>query len=523
MPVIKRIYLPLLLLLNAFLFSYETVFERNDIENIAARDIYDVLSKIHTTHGTSYGIIGQPVYFYGTGKSSPEAAFYIDDVFYGRIVSDLSFISVDMIEKIIVRDISPECAGSEIYIYTRNFDPSVPVSEVRYKDAFFNFRDLSVNVAQTVIPDLSLSVFAQVTDYRDNRDYSDNFIYPFLKQNYAVKMHFPKTFSFVPFIDISYLKEKKYLIDADSSLSRPEVLRFAFYFDREFSERFKSRSGATFISENSIKKYYDTDIYEELTLSAPVYTLKGKTGVYSGGMKSTAGYAKLSCSAQWPVNTELTGYVRHSDTYGTILSSRAILEKDIRMLKLSSANGYYYEKMNGGSDFFTNSLTAESDFSAGNLGFNFRTGIDLVSERERKYYRAGFTAGKNNRLCLNSDFIASGCSDKDSDIKNNLISSLTFGENYFNDKLKINTALYHIYSEYFISENKQTANNLSFNIRIRITDLEFFFGSDNFLKDHYDMSGFKFDLNEHYIYSTVEGFDMRTRDEIWGVRWTFYR
>lgn len=523
MPVIKHIYLPLFLLLNAFLFSYETVFERNDIENIAARDIYDVLSKIHTIRGVSYGVIGQPVYFYGTGKSSPETTLYIDDVFYGRTVTDLSFISVDMIEKVIVRDISSECAGSEIYIYTRNLDPAVPVSEVRYKDAFLNYRNLSVNVAQAVIPDLSLSVFAQVTDYMDNRDYSDNFNYPFLKQNYAIKMHFPKTFSFVPFIDISYLKEKKYLIDADSSLSRPEVLRSAFYFDREFSERIKSRSGVTFISENDIRKYYDTDIYEELTLSGPSYTLKGKTGLSSGGLKSTAGYAKLSYSAQWTVNADLTGYVRHSDTFGTTFSSRALLEKDLKLLKLSSASGYFYEKMTEGSDFFENSLTAERDFKAGNTGLNFRAGIDLVSERERKYYRAGFTAGKHNMLQLKSDIIVSGCSDKDSDIKNNLISSLTFGESYFNEKLKVNSALYHIYSEYFISENKQTVNNLSFNIRIRITDLEFFFGSDNFLKDHYDMSGLKFDLNEHYIYSTVEGFDMRTHDEIWGVRWTFYR
>jgi len=141
MPVIKHIYLPLFLLLNAFLFSYETVFERNDIENIAARDIYDVLSKIHTIRGVSYGVIGQPVYFYGTGKSSPETTLYIDDVFYGRTVTDLSFISVDMIEKVIVRDISSECAGSEIYIYTRNLDPAVPVSEVRYKDVFFKLQE----------------------------------------------------------------------------------------------------------------------------------------------------------------------------------------------------------------------------------------------------------------------------------------------------------------------------------------------------------------------------------------------
>ncbi|MDD4204677.1 MAG: Plug domain-containing protein [Candidatus Delongbacteria bacterium] len=523
MPLMKHIYLPLILIFNAFLFSSETVFERNDIENIAARDIYDILSKVPTLKGTSYGIIGQPVYFYGTGKSSAETALYIDDVFYGRTLTDLSFISVDIIEKIIVKDVSSECSGSEIHIYTRNYDPSIPVSEVRYKDAFFNYRDLSVNIAQTVIPDLTISVFAQVTDYRDNRDYKDDFIYPYLKQNYSLKLRMPKTLSFDPALDISYTEEKKYLLSADSSLFRPEVLRSAFYLDREFSERIRSRSGVTFISENDIRRYYDTDIYSELALSDKLYILKGKTGLSSGGLGSTAGYAKLSFKAEWVIDTDLRGFFIYSDASGTLFSSHVFLEKDLKLIKLSSKSGYFYEKPDEVSDFFENSLTAGRDFGINNIGFNLRTGIDLVSKRERKYYRAGFTAGNNSMLQFKSDIIVSDCSDKTGDIKNNLISSLTFEDRYFNEKLKVNAALYHGYSEYFIRDNKEIMNNLSFNLRVRITDFEFFYGSDNFLKDHYDTSGLEFDLNEHYIYSTIENFDMRTHDEIWGVRWIFFK
>jgi len=523
MPLKKYIYLPLILLYYAFLFSYETVFERKDIENIASRDIYDILSKVYTLRGTGYGIIGQPVNFYGTGKSSPETALYIDDVFYGKTVTDLSFISINTIDKIIIRDISSECAGSEIYIYTRDHDPVIPVSEIIYKDAFFNYRDLSVITAQRIKPGFSVSFSGEITDYCDNRDYSDNFSYPYLKQHYALKMRFPKTFSFDPVLDISYLKEKKYLINADSSLSRPEVLRSAFYIDREFTERIRSRSGVTFLSENDIRKYYNTDIYHELTLSDQLYTLKGKTGLNTGGISSSAGYAKLSYSARWIIDTGLTGFCKFSDTYGTIFSSHAFLEKDLKLMKLSSKSGYFYKKFNEVYDFFENSLTAERDFKPNKIGFNFRTGIDLVSKKNRKYYRAGLTAGKGNILQLKSDIIVSDCSDKTGDIKNNLISSLSFEDRFFNEKLLINAAVYHDYSEYFVSDNKEIMNNLSFNLRIRITNFEFFFGSDNFLKDHYDTSGLKFNLNEHYIYSTVEDFDMRTHDEIWGVRWIFYR
>jgi hypothetical protein len=147
----------------------------------------------------------------------------------------------------------------------------------------------------------------------------------------------------------------------------------------------------------------------------------------------------------------------------------------------------------------------------------------MVSEKNKKYYRAGFTAGKGNKVTLKSDVIVSDCKDFDSDIKNNLVSSLTFSDKYFNDKLALNCAIFHNYSEYYIDDQKEILNNLSFNFRVKIVNFEFYFGSDNFLKRNYRIGNMDFDLNEHYVYRTIENFDMRTHDEIWGIKWIFYR
>ncbi len=519
----KYISVILLLLLSHLAFCGTYILEKKDIDNIAARDIHDILSKVYSLRGFSYGTVGQPVYFSGTDRSSSEVSLYVDDVRYGMSVKDLSFIQTDRIERIVVEDISSECAGIEIRMYTKEYDTAVPVSEVNYKDAFFNYRDLSVSLAQNISPGFSVSVYGEIMDFKDNREYSDNFKYPYLKQNYGFKTLLPDMFGYIPVLNVSYLTEKKYLLDSDSSLSRPELLRSVLYFDRKISGSISNRIGGISISEG-MKKNGRVTVFDELRIADTSYSFTAETGFSSGNKESASGFIKASYSGEQIASHEFRGFFRLNEGSETAVSVYALLSKNIASFTFFSKNGYFEKSTGGGSyGFFDNSLTAEKKTGTGISALTVRAGIDLISENDRKYYRAGFATGEGSALTFRSDIIASGCRIKDNDIKSNLVSSLSFSEKYFNEKLSLNFGIFHHYSEYFIESRKETLNNLSFNIRARIVNFEFFFGSDNFLKKSYKAGNTRFDLNDHYVYRTIEGYDMRTHDEIWGVKWTFYR
>ena len=106
--------------------------------------------------------------------------------------------------------------------------------------------------------------------------------------------------------------------------------------------------------------------------------------------------------------------------------------------------------------------------------------------------------------------------------KATLISSLNFTDKYFDDELQISATVLHKYSDFYIAkDNRQIINDLGMNLRVKIIDVEIFFGIDNIVKNKYDINNNKYILNEHYDYQTIEGYDMQRVDEIWGVRWIF--
>ncbi len=521
MPLINKILIFSLLLTLSCLSASVTI-GRDDIDNIAARDIYDVLSKIYTLRGYSTGIIGQPVYFKDTGRLSADIFLYIDDIYYGREISDLSFISLDRVQKIVIDDMSLECSGLTVRIYTKNLDPEIPVSEVDYKDAFFNYRDLSANIAQRITSGMTVSAFGEILDFKDHREYSDDFKYPYMKQNYGLRINFPEIFSLRSTLDINYLTENKYLLDSDSSQIRPERFRSSLMFETDRQNNIYNRFGITAVSDNHISSY-NVDVYDEISAGGSSSEISGKTGIISSGLRGFSGYVKAGYSVKSFLDAGLRSFCSISDNEEIIYSTQLELKKDIGAAVLSSISGYFYQKELTDADFFENSLTAEKEFKISDTGFDIRAGIDILSQSEKKYYRGGFTAGKGIRLKLISDIIVSDCKNKNDDISNNLVSSITYSDKFFKEKLFLNLSFSHRYSEYYIAERKETLNNLSFNLRARIVNFEFYYGSDNFLKDHYSVGNTSFDLNDHYVYRTVDGFDMRTHDEIWGVKWVFYR
>lgn len=106
-----------------------------------------------------------------------------------------------------------------------------------------------------------------------------------------------------------------------------------------------------------------------------------------------------------------------------------------------------------------------------------------------------------------------------------LTSEINYHDLFYKDQLTININLTHRYARFFpgfTDGRAEYLNNLSFKASAKIIDCEIFYGNDNLLKQTYSFNGSKYSANQHYFYQTVPGYNMTTRDEIWGVRWTFY-
>ena len=66
-----------------------------------------------------------------------------------------------------------------------------PFSEVDYKDAFFNYRDLSVTIAQNFTEESSFFIYGNILNYMDYRERGDIFLFPLELQDYNLKLNFP--------------------------------------------------------------------------------------------------------------------------------------------------------------------------------------------------------------------------------------------------------------------------------------------------------------------------------------------
>ncbi|NOR44133.1 MAG: TonB-dependent receptor plug domain-containing protein, partial [Candidatus Delongbacteria bacterium] len=129
-------YLFVSLLLFQFI-SYSKIYSFNsaDIKNIPARYIYDVLTKLSALHGLSYGRTGQLTQVKGLGKDQYASNIYIDDIpltNFNSGISNLSTLSLDRIDNIIIDDSPVNNSSVSIYIYTKKYEVNEPVTEMIY-------------------------------------------------------------------------------------------------------------------------------------------------------------------------------------------------------------------------------------------------------------------------------------------------------------------------------------------------------------------------------------------------------
>lgn len=538
MFILKKLYI--LLAVNALLFAGPYVFDRDDIRNIAARDIYDLLSKTSDLRAIGYGINGQPVMFGSAGKISDSVELYIDDIYYGSTISDLSFISVDEINRIETSRLSDSSGGLCIKIYTVSYHSEVPVSEVTYRDAFFNYRNLTANIYQKISKDYSFFLSGEIMDWKDSREPADNFRYPYQRQNFRFRLNFPRYRITRPGIETQYFTEDKYLLDSDSSHVFSSRFRTSVFFDNRTDNVYSNRIILT--SELDSKEMRTTmlNAYDNFIWGDSLSQIQITPGLTAEYDKKTLVYLKPAYRLNNFINTELGGYAGYIDRKNKTLSAHIEFGKDFsQSFYFSSSHGYFYSEMNSSSspeEFYENYISAGKKFYAGSSLHDFCAGYDFISyvnrpygmsfdlwEPQREFLRLKYHSDISGKIQFRWDYLISVKGKIYDDLLLKNVTQADFSDSYFNDKLHINISVQHIYSEFYINSEKEIMNNLSFNLRARIVNLELFFGSDNFLKGSYEIGNKTLSVNEHYLYRTVEGFEMRRHDEIWGVRWIFYR
>jgi hypothetical protein len=500
---------------------------RDQIRDIAARDIYDLLSKIITVQGITYGITAQPVYFKRTGKTSGEISLYIDNIYYGKEISDISFLQIDNIDSLAINGHSVVNDGLKLEIFTRSFKSAVPVSEVRYKDAFFNYRDLSADIFQYITPDLSFLVSGSIFDWKDNRDKYDDFKFPNMRQNYRLKLNLPQFRGIKPVFDVSYIKEDKYLLASDSSHVKPEQIRSALSLEKRINNQLNNRFTTVHLHEISGSTDNFFSFYNTLIYTDTLNVLSATAGFDTKIDDSNLFYLKPEYKRSAFVDLSIAGYAAADDNSDNIMSAHIGFSKEYQYIGFETSHGYFTDETDDRDiELIENFITLNKDFIFGNIDYGIEVGYDMLDYSKihsRDFFRFGFSADYKNKLYFTEQYLRSASGRINDSVLMNNLSQISFTDKYFNNKLTVSIALDHRYSEYYVGSRLEYMNNLSFNFTARIVNFEFYYGSDNFLKNKYEFNGNIYEANKHYRYQTVDGFDMRTMDEIWGVRWTFYR
>ncbi|MDA3838498.1 MAG: hypothetical protein PF574_05905 [Candidatus Delongbacteria bacterium] len=548
-------YIFILLIFSQFIGHSKTYsFNSAEIKNLPARDLFDALNKLSTLHGLSYGRTGQITQVKALGKDQYNAQIYVNDIPVSNFnsgISNLSTLSLDRIDNIIIDDSPINNSSTSIYIYTKKYEINEPITEMIYRDAFFNHRNISMHLGQNFSKNSSFLLYADITDYMDYRESSDNaFKYPYQRQNYNLQVKLPEIFSVQPSIEFSYLKENIYDFPLDSTLYKPETYQWVLNLNSTSSGFIDNKISLinSFRSDQFDPENSNLTILNQFTYNDSINLFKLKTQFEFYEHLTHRGESAFSLEPSYQknfifLNTNFNSYIRYSDFTDFTYSAGAELIKQLPWgFEINSEHSIFagsYRMLDDIIDveFIQNEFYLENVFTFYSFSGSIYTGIDIIEYQKNRsdtftgYLSSGIKQYSKSKLDLkilehinlNIDYshkISSNISINDPN--STIISSLNFTDRYFNDNLHISATVLHKYSDFYTSvNNREIINDLGFNLRGRILDVEIFFGINNIMKNKYEINNNTYILNEHYTYQTIEGYDMQRFDEIWGVRWIF--
>ncbi|MCK4980033.1 MAG: hypothetical protein KAS62_06535, partial [Candidatus Delongbacteria bacterium] len=471
------------------------------------------------------------------GKDPYNSMIYINDLpltNFNSGTTNLSALSLDRIDNIVIDDSPANNSSIVIYIYTKNYSIDEPVTEMIYRDAFYNHRNISMHLGQKFSKNTSFLLYAEMTDFNDHRESSDTFTHPYKKQNYNLKVDFPEFLFFKPSVELLYLQENIYDFSVDSvlnDLKTYKTYRFVVNFDSITSGPFHNKLSFInsfkhdcFDSENENYTIYDQFTYKD---STNIFQIRTHLEFYN--YQNLDGESSFSIEPSYKkdfgsLNTDFFSYVRYSDLTELTYSFSTELTQDIPWgFEVSSEHSIY----NGGFrvlenildvKFIQNNFYLKNYFSFPSFSGSIYSGIDIIEYIENEcgnftgYLNSGVIRYSKNKfklevlksLNLNLEY-SHRISSKALLYNPNsvIISSLNFSDKYLNDNFQVSATIMHKYSDYHISEdNREIINDLGINLRAKIVDVEIFFGIDNLMKNKYDINNDTYILNEHYGYQT---------------------
>ena len=518
------------------------------------KTVYELLVSYPSLTGYSYGQTGQPVNFYQSGKPAAIARVYLDSLLLNdahSAIYDLSDISIEKLEKIIINTNSAETAGLRIDLISDRARPGKEhESRVFYNDAYFNHRDLAFTVKQNFTAETDFRIFAQITDYMDNREYADqDFLAPYEKQDYTATLRLPDFWLQKPLMEGGFFRKKFSDFSLDSLRQTEEryFLRLQSSLPITITGLYHSLSAAWQKNVNSTLGLRNCDRYSaDLSLNWQISDFN---------LNSISNYQMLDFYQQiqqtifsenlnfnWHYDSLITirneNWLSLQDNQTHITGNSAGLELNLPM-GISLAGNSTYRKTGTSENTLINdaeNLSSELTLShrknlasaqyLAKIAFSSFENLQNSSQKAIYGCTAAITAGWLETIDFNLRYFTS--LDRDPDLPGTdytLNSEIGYHQQFYNGQLTINILAGHRYTRYFpgYSDNRVAyANNLSFKTSAKILNCEIFFGMENLLKKVYTFEGNDIEVNPHYFYQTVPGYDMPHKDEIWGIRWTFY-
>jgi len=381
---------------------YSKIYEisQDDIKRLPIRDFYGIFEKYTDLYAKGYGRSGQLIEVNKPGRLAYNISVYIDNTPVSNPYNkrfDFSNISLELVDRIKINDnYLASSSGLRIDIFTKNIvlnetvskDDSTkttinePFSEVDYKDAFFNHRDLSISLAQNFTENSSFFLFGNILNYMDYRERGDIFNFPLEIQDYFAKINLPNfsdKFLSKNMMSSSYYK-KEFVEKLDTLETTNEKYKFSLksrVFSSEIEQDILFTDDAIF-SLHRDKISGDRNYNEYYTREYDRYFFNN---VLNFSFKGTDSFFSLENIMN---NTSLN-YIDYENDYKineTIYENNLSLDFNIFNHFLTNKLGYYYKYSDDLGNINSLSLNMIGDKFIGNTFIENNTTL-FFSDKEK--------------------------------------------------------------------------------------------------------------------------------------------
>ncbi len=518
------------------IFGETIKYSKDQIYKFPGRTLYDLLVSNFGLIGKTTKDVGQNVEIYRDLFNGREITVKKDGIIdsdYSK--TSLRTISLSQLDSLIIKD-DPDKGGFLVELFEINPIEKEHFSEVIYRDAYLNYRDLDFVVSQQFSENYRFRLIGNLTEFKDNREEEDIFLYPYLKQDFKFGVT-RKGDNYTNDLKFGFFKEDRYnlltdsLKESDTKYHLQNSIFYNFNKDNQLNNRVRIIYG-----ERNRNSYYEISGNYEYVQNSTYGALKYSGDYnYSSGLKykSNNFYNCISFRNRFtPMivqENSLSFQSKYRESgkfsYTNNTTIKDLLENTLNITyRDNSRDSYIYNKTICQILKIIHN-PKEKEKIRSNLEIGYEIFNDIEKERKFDAIFFRFTTNIFSKFYFKSSYWHNiGKKNRPTTTIYSSISSLEYNNMFFEDNLSLSTGLFYKYSEFYNDiSNKQIINNLGFKIVLALGDLEFYYSVHNLYRDKYSIDNYEDTIfNKHYIHQTINGFNMMGYDEIWGIRWVFY-